>query len=85
MKKVIATTFLYDLNLGVGPGTVPEWDMYCALFTGSLRAILTVHPLCFAVFLQTREKKHPTQSSEDAYGKKTDGRGRQNLCTAVLH
>lgn len=45
MKRVINTTFLYDLNSGAGAGTVPEWGMHCALFTGSLRATLTVHTL----------------------------------------
>lgn len=64
MKKIITTTFLYDLNLGVGPGIVAEWGMYCALFTGSLRAILTVHTLRFAVFLQTREKNQPPHTQQ---------------------
>lgn len=68
LKRVINTTFLYDLNLGAGPDTVPEWGMHWALFTGSLRATLTVHTLCFAIFLQTREKKPRPEQQRCPWG-----------------
>ena len=77
MKKVSNTTFLYDLQCWSRHSTSMGHTVLRSLMASCLRAIITVHALCFAVFLQPSEKRSPRKRQRWLW---EEDRGKDKIC-----